>query len=199
MLATNRWVTVQSTDLIEAMATRNFDIVPAVPGLYAWRLSLIPTHDVTTSASASRGWLETIANRVSGAFSARRVTTNTTALFSFGGGGLTDEKRQTLERYAKSRAIRSEIVRFATSLHDIAAPLYIGQASDLQVRLRQHLRGETDFAETLRDDYRLTFEDLYFEYYAVAESKSHVYSDYLELLELLAHRVVAPLGVKRSG
>ena len=94
--------------------------------------------------------------------------------------------------------MRKFVVDFVQSLSIFTAPIWIGQTGNLCQRVKQHLDGTTElisYVKTLGID----LSDLQFHYLPISSENKSISTDFIELLEMISQRILAPFGTQRPG
>lgn len=193
------WIQIQPSEYDRLLSDPVAEVVPRASGLYVWRLNVVPPESTRGSTRIAKEWVSAVSRRPFGVLKNRAIAANALASISLGGGGLTPDKEQNLDRILSSRRFREQVVGFTAQLQKFAPVLYVGQTLNLYRRVLQHLRGETDFTSIWLEQSGLAVTDLCLEYFVVGEVDDIRLQEYLELLEMICQRVLAPLGVSRSG
>ena len=193
------WVRLEPMDLEELLEHEDGEVVPQSAGVYAWRLSFVPPPDIVHSGSQLEEWVNRVCTRRTSVISETRISSSAFAAVRVGGIQLTENKQGFLRKLCKDPRGRSFLLQYLSNLGHMAPVLYVGQTDGLSGRARKHLQYKTDFANILRRDYRLSFDDLVYEYCEVPLGSQKNSDSMLTLLEMLAQRSLCPPGVTRSG
>jgi hypothetical protein len=204
------WKIVLGKDLLGVLkgAERLDDLVEACQAIYLWRRDFSPPAHVVQSGVVMADWLEKC---LSWPFA--KLGPQSLAHFvqldgiTIGGGGLTDIKRETLDELLRHESWRRFIQKYLASLTQVAPPLYIGEASNLETRVRDHLHGRSQFGAAILKQ-GVTWDGLQLAYLRVgapqdepdsdepSESKA---KDRRTLLELIAARLALAGATSRPG
>lgn len=193
------WYQLDSDSFPEVLAEKDGTVITDRPGVYAWRLAFTFPDDVLHSSQAMQAWIEKICIRPSAKLKNGRITTSISTDLTIGGVGLTKEKHRTVEKLSSTKNGRAILASYVASLHAFSPVLYVGMAENLSVRLKQHLNGQTDFANQINNTYPFGFDDLTFYYCPIGDSPSDKHQKVLTLLEMIFQRSVSPPGVTRAG
>ena len=196
------WHVVGGDELSDALSDGGLrEIVPQASGLYIWRRRIIAETRATSSASAFCEWMSEVMSHPTALLGESTLShCVTVAGLTVGGGSLTDDKLETMERAAAGRPMRDRMANLVCSLGQFLPPLYIGEANNLLERTKNHLRGETNLKPYL-DTLDLKWVDVELNYHQLARnvSGSSEAKQIQEMLELVAQRVLSPFGTVRPG
>jgi hypothetical protein len=191
------WTSIDGAELQWAF-NRNeplVDLVGSSAAIYLWRLNLKPPADVIQNAHQMSSW---IADRLTIPLAEVAGVSLTHFLhlcgIAVGGGSLSEAKERTLKQWLRGAGSRQWMRGFFASLSEVAPPLYVGETDDLARRVRDHLRGDTHFAEALENKLKLSWTNLTLSYCAVPPTLSSNDGDAKELRTLL-ETLVARLGL----
>ena len=144
-------------------------IIPATPGIYMWKLQ-VNTHEMQ-QCNEWDSFIDLLKQRCNTILgedipnAGNWVTYKGTELR---GKKLPESKEKTLRGLGNHQ--QQQYTRRFLSTLDIHAPaLYVGESSNLRTRVKEHLRGETGFAERLKDTGEIAFENLQFWYLEIEE------------------------------
>ena len=186
------WHSVLGSELDRAF-NRNeplSDVLSTGPAIYVWRRNLNPPLHLIQNAQKMSAWLSECLGQ-----SYAEVPPKDMAHFihlhgiSVGGGSLSLRKQETLNNALLKRENREWLREFLRSLNDFTPPLYIGEADSLSSRIREHLRGDTNFAEILQNKLRLSWSKLILCYCPLdgqSCTESGNSKDWRTLLEMMA-------------
>ncbi len=197
------WKCISAEEAIESLNEGTLrDIVPDSPGLYLWRRRVIHEPQVASTQEACAKWLYGLASTPTAVLGERPVSHCLKLQgMIIGGGGITADKEETLSVATEKRGMRNHIVDLMASLTRFMPPIYIGEASNLQTRIKQHLRGETELKSYVEDGLGLSWDDMeiHFHELKVSAEVSTEVKKTLELLELIVQRSLSPFGTQRPG
>lgn len=176
--------------------------IPQAAGLYIWRRTLSRSDSALESPESFTGWLTTglsaplltargleITNPSTSNRSIRAGFLRLSSL-SMGGGTLTGHKVVTLDDVSQRIETRAEIMNFiAATLTRFGPTLYVGEAGDLRLRLKDHLAS----ASALRkrsEGIGINESDLVYQY---AETPTFKKSERNLVEQCLTHLLIAPL------
>lgn len=197
------WKSVSGGELLEAFTDGTLkEEIPKKSALYLWRRRIFCDTSNISSKSDFQSWMRNLALTPVGVVGPHQIT-HCVALdgITIGGGGLTSEKERILAELSEKRAARVYLARIIESLGQFTAPIYVGNANDLYLRIKQHLNGETTLEEYLGDELKLRWQDIELQFCELSEypTKSEKEKEVQELLEFLGQRLLAPIGTKRPG
>jgi hypothetical protein len=122
-----------------------------------------------------------------------------------GGTGLPSEKSSVLGKLLDQPNGVSKAKRILQALQDVVPAMYVGEANDLRVRLRQHLNGETEFASQLAREEILSWNDLAVSFLVLGQQPSSDTSETTDAakvrraFEYLAAELAIATYTKRPG
>lgn len=186
------WHSVLGSELDRAF-NRNeplSDILSTGPAIYIWRRNLNPPIHVIQNPQRMNAWLsEALAQRYTEIPAADMAHFIHIHGVSVGGDNLSLRKEKTLKDALLKRENREWLREFVRSLTEFSPPLYVGEADSLSTRIRDHLRGDTNFADMLQNKLGLSWNKLILCYCPLdgqtcAESGSD--KDWRTLLEMIA-------------
>jgi hypothetical protein len=192
------WETIDFTTLNEAKNDNLQNFVKCLPGVYIWRRKFSGPSGGANNIDVFTNWVKDLTSQP---VAIMHKTQLNHCLFvegvQVGGGGLTPKKEETLSGI-NSPGIRKFVIDFVQSLSIFTAPIWIGQTSNLCQRVKQHLDGTTElisYVKTLGID----LSDLQFHYLPISSENKLISSDFIELLEMMSQRILAPFGTQRPG
>ena len=152
-MASRMWESFSGRDLEEAFL-RSEDLTSRLPkksGIYAWRRDLTPPSHLTGSGALLTKWVVECV-KVPSAHLPRYDVAHFMSLdgVTIGGNSLTEDKVVTLKAWVSDGVSRKWVAEVMRSITDLAPPLYVGEAQDIPSRIKSHLAGQTEFAETLK-------------------------------------------------
>jgi hypothetical protein len=197
------WLKVDGAELEERLALSDglADLVPQGPAIYMWRRNLRPPPAAHISPSSFRSWVSTIL-AVPLASLRRRELSHYALLESLviGGQALSNEKQETLELLARNNKGRSYVVAFLGSIASALPAIYVGEAENLEVRVRSHLRGESGLRESIAKELGMSWNDLELWYYCLPPGGDETTAKSLRtLLETIATKLTLAPCVRRIG
>ena len=146
------WQTYRGREL-EEMFLRSEDLGTRIPrgsAIYVWKRHLVPPAQIVANGALFAKWISECVKTPSARLP-RQELSHFLALegISLGGAPLTDDKLSTLRDWMGDGRSRKWLAQVVTSVGDLAPPLYVGESEDLPRRIKDHLRGETDFSVAL--------------------------------------------------
>ena len=197
------WKALHATELGDALESSTFDqLVPTQPAVYLWRRKLLAPNSCHSSHSACQDWVKQVVQPPAASLTRRPLSHCVwTNGLQIGGGELTPEKQETLNRVCSQSDRRRVLIDYIETLTAFTTPIYVGQATDLRKRIAQHMKGETALYEYVKDQLHLSWDDLELRYLPLSKSTdlSENARLLLQLLELVTQRVLAPFGTERPG
>lgn len=197
------WKKLEVRDLVDASFEGGLkDILPNRPGIYLWRRNFNSSSSICNGKSEFVSWLEQITQQPNAVIDATQLIHCVKSTgFSVGGGGLTDDKRSTLDHFANDHKFRKFLMNYVETLADFTPPIYIGEADNLLTRVKKHLNGKTSLQDYVECKLGLKWNDLSLHY--LVTSKKGELSDssksLQELFELISQRLLSPYGTRRPG
>jgi hypothetical protein len=197
------WVQIDGAELFDARDEgRLKDLVPNVAGLYVWRRKLVAPTSCKSSSQDFRNWVLELAEQANARLGRRALSHCVWSEgIQVGGGGLTENKVQTLDAIAANSKLRRLVISYIESLSDFHPAIYIGEADNLCKRVKEHIDGETGLHQYADKFLELKWEDLRFCYFKTSKTpgvSTHAKS-IQELLEMIAQRALAPFATNRPG
>jgi len=197
------WKQVDGAELIDALDDQRLsELLPQAAGVYVWRRRLVAPSQCRAGKDAFCEWLENVSMQPLGRITRRPLSHCVWAEgLQVGGGGLTDDKRNTLQTIAISRSAREFVINFVESLSQFTALIYVGQTDNLRVRIRDHLNGDTALHPYVSELLGLEWADLELRFFTTQSSSALGIREkaFQELLELVAQRLLAPFATTRPG
>jgi hypothetical protein len=202
---TKLWTSIEGAELQWAFGRGEslVELVGSSAAIYLWRLNLAPPGHVVQNAHQMSAW---IAECLSIPLAELPAVSLAHFLhlrgIAVGGGSLSDAKRQMLKEWLQEPGHRQWMRGFLASLSEIVPPLYVGEADNLARRVRDHLRGDTDFAEALEGKLKLSWDKLTFWYCVVPanlSSEDKGAKELRTLLEMLIARLALAGWTIRPG
>lgn len=179
------------------------DLIGSSAAIYVWRRNLLPPPHVVQNAHQLNAWLtECLAKPYADLPAISLAHFLYLRGIVLGGGSLSEVKAATLKLSLQEMRNRHWLRAFLGSLNDLAPPLYVGEADNLARRVRDHLRGDTDFASILREKIKLSWDTLTLLYCplpAQFASDSAGAKDRRTLLEMIAARLLLAGCTTRPG
>ncbi len=192
------WTTIDGGDLLDARDEgRISDLVPFNAGIYLWRRKLVAPNSCKASGQAFCSWIVGLTQQASARMGRRSLSHCVWADgMQVGGGGLTDDKEETLKSIATNSKLRRIVISYVESLSEFCPPIYIGEANDLSERVKDHIRGDTALLPYVEGLLHLQIQDLQFQYFVTNKNPdvSVEAKAIQELLEIIAQRVLAPFA-----
>ena len=192
------WETFDFTTLNEAKNDNLQNFVKCLPGVYIWRRKFLGPTGGAINVDIFKSWVRELTSQPVAMLDKTQLNH---CLFvegvQVGGGGLTPKKEETLNGI-DSTGMRKFVVDFVQSLSIFTAPIWIGQTGNLCQRVKQHLDGTTElisYVKTLGID----LSDLQFHYLPISSENKSISTDFIELLEMISQRILAPFGTQRPG
>ncbi len=172
-------------------------------GIYIWKRRIRYKNKNLENKYEFISWVDEIAKKPTAIINDSMLNYCTSIeKLKIGGGSITDDKQAKLEKVCENRLIRKVMAAFIQNLSIHAAPIYIGSAKNIKVRIRQHIRGETGLLDYVKR-LELDLDDLSLCYYefqkGVREEEDEIIKNLLDVAELVAQRVLAPFGTDRPG
>ena len=155
-------IKVDGKALFDAMLDDSIaDLIEECQAVYFWRRNLAPPTHVVLNPESFSQWIHSAVQTPYAKVNQKRLAHFLTLpTFDICGGPLTEKKTVDLNPWLNSSKRRQFTKDFLTALTDLGPPLYVGEAGNLQQRVRTHLNGETDFARTLTERLRLKWSDV---------------------------------------
>jgi hypothetical protein len=197
------WFTLSGQELLDASNDGTLgDLVPSCSSIYVWSREICAPEKAERDPDFFIDWINSVVMQT-GAFIDSRELAHCVTLsgLKIGGGQLTQQKQLTLERFADKRKARKYTIDIVESLTRLTPPIYVGNANNFLARIKQHLNGDTDLSDYLHENLNMDWPDLKVDYINLNPhpSQSEDSKAFQELLELLAQRILAPIGTKRPG
>jgi hypothetical protein len=198
------WTTFEGCDLAEEDARGELDVlVPSTPGIYAWRRSV-------HSLKAHLGSAGAFANEIERFFRTPLGRIGPRALAHFvwldglqiGGSDLPDGRTQELRVFLQNIKNRRAMLQILSAAIEIAPPLYVGETENLRRRTKEHLTGQTQFAERLFQESKQTPSALRLSYIAIGDLHLQDVEDarsHRTLSELLIAKLTLATLTSRPG
>lgn len=198
-----RWEKVTGLELEERIALDRplDDLLPSGPAVYMWRRNLRLSPAATTSASAFQAWLGKVM-RVPIATLKKKELSHYSILekLSLGGQGLSADKENTLGELAKNAKARVYLAGYVESLAMALPSLYVGEAHNLTVRIRDHINGDSGLKSLLIEDFELGWPDVELWYFVLPlDDDSEKPKSLRTLFEAIATRLTLAPCVRRIG
>ena len=111
---------------------------------------------------------------------------------------LSPKKLDRLHQLATSSSFRAQVAELVEHATAIQTPLYVGKATDIQARTRQHLHPTSQLATRLREA-DIDLSECTLGYAVLEETDDDVSTEDLTLLEEILTRVCRPGFVLRPG
>jgi hypothetical protein len=151
------WQVVEARELLGDLSRRGISsVIPERPGVYVWARSYRAPVAALTSPSAFKNWvlqeLSTPIGRI-GPINLRHL--GSIQELTLGGQATSEDKLETLEWVSKSPKLRRIVIDLAEGCGGFGPTLYVGEASNLALRVFQHLAGVTDFASRLDEQLKV--------------------------------------------
>lgn len=168
------WQVLRGIEIAEALEDQDAltRLVDPCQAVYIWRRSFEPPPDAARSSDELIRWTERLLATPHGAALQKRlghfIQIDGVTLR---GPGLTPDKLATLQRVASSPRWRRMLTSFIRSLAPFAPPLYVGETSDLPIRLRDHVNGDTGFGRKVRSSKELRWSELDLHYFALGDAR----------------------------
>ena len=197
------WRKVSGAELIEELDRGNLkSIVPQCSAVYVWRRELSAPQKAYSDPNYFVDWVNEVVDQVSAVVGPKDISHCVTLSgLVIGGGGLTEDKQKTAEWLSERRKVRRYVLDLIESFNEVMPPIYIGNANSLLDRTGQHLRANTDLFSYLYDELSLDWKDVRLEYLKLSDkpAEREDSKEFQEFVELVAQRVLAPIGTKRVG
>jgi hypothetical protein len=160
------WEKATGPEVVEGLASGFVGIVPAVSGIYVWKLA-VRTRDPVRHGRLLVDHIDARCTAPVGKAKGRLVGhhINVTNL-TVAGKPLPRDKRALLEQRAdRNPNFQLWMDRFLETLDGFAPSLYVGETNNLRTRVRAHLNGDTDFGKEVQVNTDLIWED--FDFYFI--------------------------------
>lgn len=197
------WIDISMSELSGAPTKSEIEeYVSDVPGIYVWRREL-PRFQSGPSSDFELSILhlcQTPSAVIPSSTIASSVILNG---INLGQGDLSLTKRDSLSKIVNAPRPRKMLQKHITALERFLLPLYVGSAMKLATRIYQHATGQTDFSRYIEYTLAIDFSTLVVSCLRMPPPKDAERAlrtqEYIELLEIIAQRVLAPVGVQRAG
>lgn len=198
-----KWRAIDASELIDPIdETTVPKSIPACPAIYLWRRRYAPPDDAKTSAEACMAWIHEVTSQPAARIGRKPLSHCVwTDGIQIGGGGLTSNKEQLLQRMSAKRATRESVLNYIETLSAFALPIYIGESDNLRKRVKQHLDGHTGLGDYLEQYLGIAWRDVTLHYCVLSSSPemSEAAKSLQEMFELLAQRILVPFATERPG
>ena len=165
MSADPKWEKATGPEVVEGLVSGFAGVVPAVSGIYVWKLAVRP-RDRVRHGGLMVDHIDARCTAPVGKAKGRLVGAliNVNNL-TIAGKPLPNDKRALLKQKAdRSPNFQLWMERFLETLDGFAPSLYVGETNNLRTRVRAHLNGDTDFGKEIQNNTDLIWEnfDFYF-------------------------------------
>lgn len=202
-----KWISVAGSDVLASVQrSEPLDVlVENCQAVYIWQRNLRPPPRILSNPVALYEWLDRAVTlpyaRINSVSLTHYITLDS---LTIGGGELTEAKILTLRRLLANASGRDLAARFVASLAQYVPPLYVGETGDLQTRIRQHLAGDSQFAQWLQNKMLISWEEVDLHYFRVGPplppgEDTPNSKEVRTLLEFLTTRLTLAGGVARPG
>ena len=160
-----KWERVAAYELLEAVADGNLDVlVPDASAVYMWKRRLRPPTEARHDGRVLVEWVDEQLDTPQGSVRSKRLGTFLTAeRIDLRAARLPSSKSEILRRWTSKERNRKWLVNFLQDLSEHAPALYVGETGNLRNRVRDHLKGRTDFSGAV--EVHFSWSDLDFFYY----------------------------------
>jgi hypothetical protein len=144
------WVTVSGGDIASEWESSSqvTPSIPAMPAIYCWKYNFSRPAAATRDSEAAKQWISDLCSQIYGLSRSTKIAHwGTLDQVRLVGPGLNETKTHTAHEKLEDFTDRIELVRFVESLTQFAPPIYSGETSDLRVRVRDHISGDSGFGE----------------------------------------------------
>ena len=192
---------VYAVDLLsEYEMTGSLDgVLPRASGIYLWRLRLRPSchpkDGVGVLQHVKRLSLMPL-GELGPVDLSRGFRLNSLRL---GGVGLPPLKYEALENMVSEEAGAKYLSDFLADLESRSPALYCGESGNLSVRIRDHLRCQSDFGETICSHEDISWSDLRLDYVVTGKEQGSGANQYRTAMEYLATLLTLSAYTKRAG
>lgn len=197
------WLTLSGQELLDASEDGTLSaLIPRCSSLYVWSREIRAPHRAHTDPDYFQEWMQTVAGQTAAFIDPRELAHCVTVTgIKIGGGQITEEKFSTLTRFSDNRRVREYLIDVIESLTHVTPPIYVGNANDFLERTKQHLRGDTELSGYLHETLDMGWPEVKVQYINLSSqpSESNNAKALQEFVELMAQRVLAPIGTKRPG
>ena len=169
--------------------------LPCAPAIYAWFKGVRLVSDAEPDEFI-RSVVDLVGAPASPTRTARLGHLHEVSLSST--SQLSPKKFDRLHQLATSSSFRSQLADLIKHATAIQTPLYVGKATDIQARTRQHLQPTSELATRLREA-DIDIGECTLGYAVLAETDDEVSTEALTLLEEILTRVCRPGFVLRPG
>jgi len=200
---TQTWIDVSMNDLSGAPTKSEIeDYIGDIPGIYVWRREA-PRFQTGPSSDFELSVLE-LCQTPSAVIPASPIASSVVLKgINLGQGDLSLTKRDSLSKISSAQRPRKLLQKHIVALERFFLPLYVGSAMKLATRIYQHATGQSDFSLYVEDTLGIDFSSLVVSCLSVASPKdpegARRTQEYIELLENIAQRILAPVAVQRPG
>lgn len=195
-----RWQSASGSELEErlTLGASISDIIPSSPAVYMWRRHLSAPLLAVSSPMRFREWVQKTLSVPLASLGGRELSHYTyLAGLKFGGQGLGVEKQASLELFCGGVKGRKYLATYLQSLAPFLPAVYVGEASKLDDRVKQHVSGESGLRDLVTTEMGLDFQDLDLHYCTVPPGESA--KELRTLLETIATRLTVAPCVRRIG
>lgn len=201
------WETVAGDEIEDAVLRGQsaHDLVTPCEAIYLWRRCIVAPPRALQSRTPFMEWIDRTARIHFGVISQVALShyINVDRL-TVGGGNLSPDKVKTLKQWASQAEGRRLLAKFLSSTSQFLPPLYVGETINMAERAVQHVRYDTLFAEKLRDEIKLGWEDVALHYYCLGPQRNDSDDDVTRksrrtLMEMILSRVGVAGCVTRLG
>lgn len=195
------WERFYAVDLLEALESSGSlgGLVPEYAGIYLWKLRLRPSCHPQDSVALGRH-LDRIVRLPMGRISEINVSRGIrVGNLTFGGSGMPTEKVNQLKQLIATKQGANFIVQYLDELEPRTPALYCGEAGNVALRLADHLKGNTDFAQAIASDPDLVWSDLFVEITRTGSKSSEDGSANRRAIEYFTTVMTSSMYTKRAG
>jgi hypothetical protein len=198
------WITREGSELEEENARSQLDVlVPREPGIYTWRRSTQVLEESARSPKILAREVEKFIRMPIGRINARALAHYIWLDgLLIGGTELPNGRAEELGELFSDQRKRRAFLDIVSAAVEIAPPLYVGETDNLYRRTREHLTGQTQFAERLKAEWNQGPGTLRLSFVSTAEVPAEDEDEartFRTLSELLVSRLTLATLTSRPG
>lgn len=199
-MSSDGWRISSGEDLVDLYHSDDLGAeLPKNAAIYVWKLAMRPSSADRATGRALARWVDQLLTLPLGEVAEKRISHAVKIRhFELRGDGLGTDKLRTLARFASNETNRLWLLRYLEALSPYVASLYAGETGNLQARVMQHIRGDSDFGATVLEHDQLSWDMLDLHYVPIGPATEKP-SDARKAIEYLTAVMTVSAYTQRPG
>ncbi len=158
------WELLNAGELVEALDEQRLDeLLEKRSAIYVWKKTLQDSRRILADGQSLIDWIDHLLSTPHSIVNDKHISPHIHfRSIELKSQPATAHARQILRHWAADRKNRHWLNAYLRSLSQHTPALYVGETGNLQRRIAEHLRGQTDFGALVEERLSWNFLDLYY-------------------------------------